>query len=73
MVTAKRIRDLRKRLGESQVEFGARFPVDQATISRWEAEGPPETGLGSVQIEQAVAAIEKLIEAVPEPSNEAAP
>ena len=72
MVSAERIRNLRERLGESQVAFGARFPVDQATISRWEAEGPPETGLASVQIEQMVVAIEKSIELVPEPSNKVA-
>ena len=72
MVTAKRIADLRKRLGESQVVFGARFPVDQATISRWEGEGPPQTGLASVQIFQMVDAIERSLEVAGEPANETA-
>ena len=33
------IKALRKYLGESQVEFAARFRVNQATVCRWEANG----------------------------------
>lgn len=35
-LVGKKIRSLRKALGESQAEFGARFDVEQASVSRWE-------------------------------------
>ena len=34
------LRAARERLAESQTEFAVRFGVDQATISRWEENGP---------------------------------
>lgn len=36
----QKIRKLRKALGENQAEFGARFGVEQATVSRWEKGEP---------------------------------
>jgi phage repressor protein C with HTH and peptisase S24 domain len=36
----KKIRSLRKALGENQATFGARFEVEQATVSRWEKGEP---------------------------------
>ena len=38
----KRIRALRDSLNETQDEFGARFEVEQATVSRWERGSLPE-------------------------------
>ena len=35
-----KIRELRELLGETQTEFGFRFGVEQATVSRWEAGKP---------------------------------
>ena len=37
---ALKIRKLRKSLNENQAEFGERFGVEQATVSRWEAGKP---------------------------------
>jgi DNA-binding transcriptional regulator YiaG len=34
------LRKARERLGESQKQFAARIGINQATISRWEDEGP---------------------------------
>jgi transcriptional regulator with XRE-family HTH domain len=42
---ADRIRRIRKRLGENQHQFGRRLGVPQNTISRWETNGLPETGV----------------------------
>lgn len=39
-LVGKKIRNLRKALGENQAEFGARFEVEQATVSRWEKGEP---------------------------------
>lgn len=45
MITADRIAEVRKRLGESQADFGTRFGVHQSTIDRWESEGVPNRQL----------------------------
>ena len=45
MITADDIRAARASLGESQAAFGARFCVNQWTISRWETRGPPISGI----------------------------
>lgn len=37
---ASAIRKAREKLAESQAQFAARIGVNQATISRWEEEGP---------------------------------
>lgn len=39
MIDSAALRALRKQLGESQTEFGARFGVSQGEISRWERLG----------------------------------
>lgn len=39
-------------LGESQVAFGARFGVNQSTVDRWEANGPPSKGAAGKMIER---------------------
>ena len=44
MPTSEQIRAARKVLGESQAAFASRFGVDQATIHRWEIDGPPKRG-----------------------------
>jgi len=44
MFDAVQIKEMRARLGESQVVFGARFGVDQSTVHRWETETPPKRG-----------------------------
>lgn len=41
----KKIRDLRRALGESQAMFGDRFGVEQATVSRWERGEPVQRRL----------------------------
>lgn len=40
-ITADQIKEAREYLRESQYEFCLRLGVDQATLSRWEASGPP--------------------------------
>jgi transcriptional regulator with XRE-family HTH domain len=37
---ATALRKARARLGETQAQFAARMGVNQATISRWEVDGP---------------------------------
>ena len=44
MLEAPQIKEMRTRLGESQVAFGARFGVDQSTVHRWETDTPPKRG-----------------------------
>jgi len=56
-ITAANIRAARARVNENQEEFGRRFGVDQATISRWEAEGLPEKGPAHVAAEYILAEI----------------
>ena len=41
MVTGHDIQSARKKLRESQAQFGARLGVNQSTVHRWETEGPP--------------------------------
>lgn len=50
MITASHIRAARATVGESQGAFGARFGVDQGTISRWETRGPPTAAYVQVGI-----------------------
>lgn len=51
-ITGELLRATRARLGESQTTFAGRFGADQATISRWETEGPPERGVAAKLIER---------------------
>ena len=46
---AARIKDMRKRLGLTQVQFAARVPVAQATISQWEAGLTTPRGLAIIE------------------------
>lgn len=39
-LVGKKIKSLRKALGDNQAEFGERFGVEQATVSRWEKGEP---------------------------------
>jgi DNA-binding transcriptional regulator YiaG len=57
-ITGEVFRAARARLGESQTTFAGRFGVDQATISRWETEGPPERGVAAKLIERVMSEIE---------------
>lgn len=50
-VSAEDLKALRIRLGESQTRFGERFGVTQATLHRWETEGPPSRGAAGKAIE----------------------
>ena len=52
MVAAKDIKTVRAKLNESQAAFGARFGVDQSTITRWEKKGPPKRGPAKLAVEQ---------------------
>lgn len=54
MITGQIIKETRERVGESQAQFAARFGVNQSTVHRWEAEGPPSTGTARIVIEQVV-------------------
>lgn len=51
-ITGELLRATRARLGESQTTFAERFGADQATISRWETEGPPDRGMAAKLIER---------------------
>lgn len=51
-ITGELLRATRARLGESQTTFAGRFGADQATISRWETEGPPDRGMAAKLIER---------------------
>jgi transcriptional regulator with XRE-family HTH domain len=42
MITGDELKAVRKKLGESQRVFGARFGVDQSTVHRWEKFGVPD-------------------------------
>lgn len=55
MITADDIKAARKRLGENQIAFAARFGVHQATISDWETRGPPQRPLMQRVLQQALA------------------
>lgn len=51
MASSKQIKSIRKKLGENQTAFAARFGVDQATLSRWETKGIPERGATRIAVE----------------------
>ena len=59
MISAADIRVARARLGIKQDEFATKFGVDQATISRWEKNGPPESGPLKVLVEKILAELEE--------------
>lgn len=46
-ITGRALKKIRGDLGESQTTFAERFGVDQATVSRWETEGPPDRGMAA--------------------------
>lgn len=46
-ITGKALKKIRGDLRESQTTFAERFGVDQATVSRWESEGPPDRGMAA--------------------------
>lgn len=46
-ITGKALKKIRGDLSESQTTFAERFGVDQATVSRWESEGPPDRGMAA--------------------------
>lgn len=51
-ITGEALKKVRIDLGESQTTFAGRFGVDQATVSRWETEGPPDRGMAAKLIER---------------------
>lgn len=51
-ITGETLRAARAALGESQKTFAARFGVEQATVSRWETEGPPDRGVTAKLLER---------------------
>ena len=51
---AHALRKARERLSETQTQFAARIGVNQATISRWEEEGP-KNGPSRNTVRQAIA------------------
>lgn len=51
-ITGEVLKKVRSDLGESQTTFAERFGVDQATVSRWETEGPPDRGMAAKLIER---------------------
>ncbi|WP_433996080.1 helix-turn-helix domain-containing protein [Bradyrhizobium liaoningense] len=53
------IREAREMVGESQAVFGERFGVDQSTIHRWEANGPPSRGPARRALEREIRSIEQ--------------
>ncbi len=54
-ITGADIRAARRRVGESQTEFGKRLGVDKSTVSLWESGGPPQEGTAPVLIERVLA------------------
>ncbi len=59
MITAETIKAARLRLGETQTEFAERFGCNQATIHRWETNGPPANGMASVLLKRIIAELNK--------------
>jgi len=57
-LTGRRVRRVRLRLGETQVEFARRFRVDQSTISRWEADELPVQQLMRATVEEILSQLE---------------
>jgi DNA-binding transcriptional regulator YiaG len=57
-VTPEMVKSARGRLGETQAAFAERFGVNQATVHRWETNGPPERGAAGKAIERVLAEIE---------------
>jgi DNA-binding transcriptional regulator YiaG len=56
-INARTIRTARRRLGESQARFAARFGVHQSTLHRWETGGPPENGPVAMLIGHVIASL----------------
>ena len=50
-MTGTEVKTARKKLGESQAIFGARFGVDQSTVHRWEKFGVPPIDTARMAIE----------------------
>lgn len=58
MISGETLRAVRASLGESQTAFADRFGVDQGTVSRWETDGPPESGPAAKLIERVLSELE---------------
>lgn len=58
MITGEEVKAARKRLGENQAQFAARFGVDQSTLHRWENKGVPEHGAAKLAVERVLRDIE---------------
>jgi DNA-binding transcriptional regulator YiaG len=54
-MTAKQLKAMRDRLGESQEAFARRFGVARTTLLRWETDGPPTFGPTSAHIASVLA------------------
>jgi len=59
MITAQRLRQVRKSLGDTQAAFALRFGLNQATVSRGEDEayGPPTEKLAQAGLAAIIASI----------------
>jgi DNA-binding transcriptional regulator YiaG len=56
MISGERIKDIRTNvLRESQEAFARRVGVNQATIHRWETDGPPTHGPVQMALKQVLA------------------
>lgn len=57
-ITPEKLKSVRRGLNESQAAFAERFGVNQATVHRWETDGPPARGAAGKAIERVLSEIE---------------
>lgn len=57
-ITPGMVKAAREKAGETQAAFAERFGVNQATVHRWETDGPPERGAAGKAIELVLAELE---------------
>lgn len=62
MITGPELKAIRDLLQERQSQFGARFGVDQGTISRWETGKPPRCGAARLTVERVIAELREQVE-----------
>jgi len=59
-MTGAQIKKIRESRGETQVEFGEHFGVDQSTIHRWESNGITDRGVTRLAIERVLLDLKSL-------------
>jgi DNA-binding transcriptional regulator YiaG len=57
-ITPEMVKAAREGLKETQAAFAERFGVNQATVHRWETDGPPERGAAGKAIELVLAELQ---------------